>query len=111
MAGKFEINRAAGGKYSFNLKASNGRIILTSESYPGKSAAMGGIESVRKNAGKDANYEHRTSKNGDPYFVLKALNGEIIGTSEMYSTAAAVETGIASVMENAPSAEVEDLTA
>jgi uncharacterized protein YegP (UPF0339 family) len=46
----------------------------------------------------------------EPYFVLKAANGQIIGTSEMYSSAAALETGIASVKANAPTALVVDLT-
>ena len=45
-----------------------------------------------------------------PFFVLKAANGKIIGQSEMYSSAAAMEKGIASVKANAPTASVVDLT-
>jgi len=41
---------------------------------------------------------------------LTATNGETIGKSEMYSSASAMETGIASVKTNAPTATVKDLT-
>lgn len=51
MAGKFELYKDAGGKYRFRLKASNGQVIAVGEAYESKSAAMNGIESVKKNAG------------------------------------------------------------
>lgn len=50
MAGKFELFTDKGGKFRFNLKASNGQIIASSEAYESKAAALNGIESVRKNA-------------------------------------------------------------
>lgn len=50
MAGKFELKQTASG-FRFNLKAGNGEVIATSESYTTKAAALNGIESVRKNAG------------------------------------------------------------
>jgi uncharacterized protein YegP (UPF0339 family) len=50
MAGKFELKTAASGQIHFNLKAGNGEVIATSEMYESKSAALNGIESVRKNA-------------------------------------------------------------
>lgn len=43
-------------------------------------------------------------------FVLKAGNGEPIGTSEVYTTESACLNGIASVKKNAPAAGVEDQT-
>lgn len=110
MAGKFELKKSKDGQFMFNLKAANNQVILTSELYKAKASATNGIESVKKNAGNDANYERRTSIKKEPYFVLKAANKEIIGTSEMYSSAAAMENGIASVKTNAPSATVDDLT-
>jgi uncharacterized protein YegP (UPF0339 family) len=106
MAGKFELNTASNGKFFFNLKAANGQIILSSEMYESRSAAQNGIESVKKNAADDARYDRRTAANGDPYFVLKAGNGEQIGRSETYKTAAAMENGIASVKTNAPDASI-----
>lgn len=44
-------------------------------------------------------------------FDLKAGNGEVIATSEVYTTEAACKKGIESVMKNAPVAGVEDQTA
>ena len=43
-------------------------------------------------------------------FNLKAGNGETIGTSEVYTSKAACEKGIASVTKNAPIAKIEDQT-
>lgn len=50
MAGKFELTKNSSGKFHFNLKSSNGRVIASSEAYNTKSAALTGIESIRKNA-------------------------------------------------------------
>jgi uncharacterized protein YegP (UPF0339 family) len=112
MAGKFEVKLSGSGKYMFNLKAGNGQVILTSELYESKSACMNGVESVKKNAGDDKRFERRTSTKGDPYFILKAGNGQEIGRSEMYQGGnAAMENGIQSVMKNAPDAEINDTTA
>jgi len=111
MAGKFELKVAKNGKYHFNLLAGNGQIILSSEMYESKSAAENGIESVKKNAGDDARYDRRESAKGDPYFVLKSTNGQEIGRSEMYSSASAMENGIASVKTNAPDAPIVEAQA
>jgi uncharacterized protein YegP (UPF0339 family) len=111
MAGKFELKKSAGGKFMFTLKAANGRVILTSETYSSRAAAQDGIKSVKKAAGKDSSFERKMSKKGEPYFALKASNGEIVGSSEMYSSTSAMEGGVASVKENAPDAEIDDLTA
>jgi uncharacterized protein len=43
-------------------------------------------------------------------FRLKALNGQIIATSEGYNTKAAAKNGIESVRSHAPAAAVEDQT-
>jgi len=104
MTGKFELKVAKSGQFHFNLLAGNGQIILSSEMYESKSAAENGIASVQKNAGDDGRFERKTSVKGDPYFVLKAGNGQEIGRSEMYSSASAMENGIASVAKNAPDA-------
>lgn len=106
--GKFEIKKDKSGQYRFNLKASNGQVILSSEAYKTKASCDNGIESVRKNSQDDGKYERKTAKDGSPYFNLKASNGQVIGTSEMYSGSSAMENGIASVKTNAPKATIED---
>lgn len=111
MPGKFELKAGKNGKFHFNLKASNGQIILSSESYSDRKAAEKGIESVRKNAANSGRFERKTAKDGSPYFVLKASNGEPIGKSEMYKTVKSMENGIASVGKNAPDAPIAEAAA
>lgn len=106
--GKFVISQRKNGEYQFNLKAGNGQIILSSEGYTAKAGCLNGIESVRKNSQDSTMYDKKTSSNGKFYFNLKAGNGQIIGTSEMYESEAARDNGIASVTANAPDATVVD---
>jgi len=110
MAGKYALTMTSDGRFLFNLEAENGEKILTSESYEAKGGAQKGIESVRSNAPIDARFDRNTSKDDRPYFVLKAGNGEIIGTSQPYSSSSAMENGIQSVMANGPAAVVDDRT-
>jgi uncharacterized protein len=110
MTGRFVLKSTGKGKFSFNLQAGNWQNILSSESYTSKSAALNGIKSVRVNAKKDGNFERRTAKNGQPYFVLTANKREVIGKSEMYASTRNMEKGIASVKANATTAGFEDLT-
>lgn len=110
MSAKFEIKKSKNAKFLFNLKAGNGEVILTSEMYEAKTSAQTGIESVKTNASNDQRYERKASAKGEPFFVLKAANGQVIGQSEMYSSASAMESGIASVKKNAVAATIVDLT-
>ncbi|MGV0923283.1 YegP family protein [Empedobacter tilapiae] len=47
---KFELKEGVSGKWHFNLKASNGQVIGTSQSYETESGAKNGIASVKTNA-------------------------------------------------------------
>ena len=104
--GKFVIKTGKNGKFYFNLKASNGEIILASEGYTSKRSCKKGIASVMKNAIDINRFEKAVSKNGKPYFRLKAANHQVIGKSEMYESDKACSNGIASVKKNAPGAKV-----
>ncbi len=106
--GKFEIKKDKSGQFRFNLKASNGQVILSSEAYKTKASCDNGINSVRTNSQDDGKFDRKTAKDGSPYFNLKASNGQVIGASEMYSSTSAMENGIASVKKNAPDADVVD---
>jgi len=108
--GTFVISKRKNGEFQFNLKAGNGQVILSSEGYTTKANCLNGIESVKKNSVEDALYERKTSSNGKFYFNLKATNGQIIGTSEMYESESSRENGIESVKKNAPDAETKDET-
>lgn len=109
MAGQYVLKRS-GSQFMFNLKGGNGETILTSERYTTKQGAENGIASCRTNSAVDARYDRRLSAGGQPYFVLKAANGEPIGSSEMYSSAAARDQGIDSCKRNGPSAPTRDET-
>lgn len=110
MAAKFAIKRAKNGKFYFNLLASNGEVVLTSQMYASKATAKKGIASVRTNAPDAGRFEDRKNKSGKHYFVLKASNHLVIGTGEAYSGTTALKKGMRSVSANAPKATVEDLT-
>lgn len=118
--GKFVIRETKTG-VKFDLKATNGEVILTSEVYSGEAACKKGIESVKKNAPaaavenqtvegytvqKHPKFEIYADKAGEFRFRLKATNGEIIGVSEGYKALKSAENGIASVQKNAPDAKV-----
>ncbi|MGO4294386.1 YegP family protein [Chitinophaga sp. RAB17] len=109
--GKFVVSKSSNGEFRFKLKAGNGEVILVSEGYTSRSGCDNGIESVRTNSQVDERFEKKTSSNGKHYFNLKATNGQVIGTSEMYESAAGRDNGIASVKSNAPKATVEEATA
>ena len=47
---KFQVTKTSSGQFRFNLVASNGQVVATSESYTRKQSALDTIESIRKNA-------------------------------------------------------------
>ena len=108
MSAKYEIKKAKNGKFFFNLKASNGQIILTSQMYKDKSGAKSGIASVQKNSSNADLYETKESAGGKSSFVLKAKNKQVIGNSQSYASAASMNNGIASVKKNGPTTVIDD---
>ena len=121
--GKFAVKTVKTG-IKFDLKASNGEVIATSEVYTSRSACLNGVESVRKNAPiakledqtmegfetvTNPKFEVYTDKAGEFRFRLKARNGEIIAVSEGYKAKASCLHGIESVRKNAPEAEAVDV--
>ena len=118
--GKFVVKQTKNG-FVFNLKAGNGEIIATSQTYSGEDACMNGIESVRKNAElakledqtvenfetvTNPKFEVYLDKRGEYRFCLKARNGEIIATGEGYKAKASCLNGIDSIRRNAPESPV-----
>lgn len=108
--GTFEIFKDQRDEFRFRLKARNGEIILRSEGYTTKANCEKGINSVKTNGIDDHKFDRLIAKDNSPYFNLKASNGQVIGTSETYSSTGAMEHGIASVKNNAPYGKVLDLT-
>lgn len=86
-----------GGNWHFVLVAPNHEIIMTSEIYKSQQKAEKGIASVQNNSQDPGRFERRNSIVGEPYFNLLAGNGEVIGTSEMYSSKQSRDGGINAV--------------
>ena len=122
--GKFIFRQTPTG-YKFDLKATNGIVIATSEVYTTPAACKNGIESVRANCvgeiedqtvenfevKKHPKFEVYVDKAGEYRFRLKAKNGEIIATGgEGYKTLANCLNGVDSGKRNAPDAEIVDET-
>jgi uncharacterized protein YegP (UPF0339 family) len=118
--GKFLIKQTKTG-VKFDLKATNGQVIATSEVYSSKASCNKGIMSVIKNApiaevedqteenfkqAKNPKFEIYKDKKGEFRFRLKARNGQIIAVSEGYKTMAACDNGITSVKKNAANSEI-----
>lgn len=108
MPGRFELQKSKNGKFNFLLKAANDEVILKSEMYESKTSAEQGIASVRANCGVSERYERKSATDGRFFFNLKAANHQIVGTSQMYSTAQARDGGIASVMANGATEAVKE---
>ena len=117
---KIVVRNVASG-VKFDLKATNGQTIASSEIYATKAACIKGAMSVKLNAASAAvedqtaegyavrthpKFEMYMDKAGQYRFRLKATNGQIIATSEGYVAKASCENGIESVKANAPEAEI-----
>ena len=118
--GKFVIRTTKTG-VKFDLKATNGQVIATSEVYTTEAACRNGIESVMKNAPvanvedqtvegyavqKHPKFEIYADKAGEFRFRLKATNGQVIAVSEGYVAMASCVNGVESVKKNAVGAEI-----
>lgn len=118
--GKFVMKKTNTG-VKFDLKATNGQVIATSEVYTTDAACKNGIASVAKNAPvaavenqtvegyateKNPKFEIYKDKAGEFRFRLTATNGQTIAVSEGYTTLAACENGVESVKKNAVDAEI-----
>ena len=110
MKGYYQLETTEEGKIHFTLNAGNHEVILNSQLYTAKANAENGIESARANGPVEARYERKLSAKGEPYFLLKAQNGQIIGVSEMYGSEASRDDGIRSVVANSASTVTKDLT-
>lgn len=108
MAGYYKLSRSKNETFFFVLQAENGQPVLRSQMYSAKQSALDGIESVRQNAGDDSRYERKQSSDGRPYFILKAANTQVIGTSQQYASNTTLEGGIASVKRLAAAASLKE---
>lgn len=120
--GKFVIKNTKTG-IKFDLKATNGQVVASSQIYKSMKTCLNGTASVVKNAPiaaledqtvegyvkqKCPKFEVYVDKKGEYRFRLKAINGQIIAVSEGYVKIASCMNGIDSVRKNAVDAPVEE---
>jgi uncharacterized protein YegP (UPF0339 family) len=109
MSAWYELSSTSNDKHAFVLKAANAEVILTSQHYAAKDSAKAGIASVRENAADAAQFESLVATDARFYFTLKAANGQVIGTSQMYTTESARAVGMASVHANGSTSDVREV--
>lgn len=99
---RYALKLDAGGQWYFTLYAKNGESVLRSERYLNEAGALNGIFSVADNGKNLARYQVKQGASGQWYFVLTATNGQVIGTSEMYSSKYNAERGRDAVIALVP---------
>jgi uncharacterized protein YegP (UPF0339 family) len=107
-SGWYEIE-SEDGLFRFVLKAGNGEVILSGGPYSRKESAERGIAAARKNCAIEERYEKKVAEGGRPFFDLTDDNGQIIGSSQPYSSEASCSKGMASVKRNGSSDVIKEM--
>lgn len=92
--------------FSFIFVNKEGKTIVKSENYAQKASAKNGIESVIKNCQDDARYEMKVSSNNKSFFNIKSTNGQIVGTSALFSNEEERAAAISELKANSADAEI-----
>lgn len=119
--GKIVVKSSRDDRYYYVLKARNGEIVATSVMYKDKEACMDAV-SMAQSCAERARVEDQTQRRGfvmslpkfeltspgvkNFRFVLKGPDGNVLLSSESYTTKANCQNGISSVKDNAPEAVI-----
>lgn len=106
--GSYVLNQSSAGTFFFVLRAESGEVLLRSEQYTSKSAAINGIAAVQANCGKADRLDRRTASNGHFYFTVRAGNHQIIAMSELFPTELAREATLQTVQATGSIATAQD---
>ena len=98
-------------EFHFRLKAANGQVILTGQSYKDKTSCENGVAYIQENGRVDSMYELQETPDGRKYFILRSGDGQIIGQSQMYRSESGLKNGVISVGNNVANARLRDLVA
>lgn len=120
MSAKYQIYKDIQEKYRFRLKATNNKIVVVSEAYENKTNCINGVKSIQKNCQAPVEDKTLGQKINNPKyeifvdsdlkfrFNLIAANGQIIGSSEAYSSKQGCKKGIEAT-KNSCNAQIDDL--
>lgn len=93
-------------KFRFNVHAKNGQIVLSSEQYTTEAAAFNGAFAVQTDGQTAANYTVLQNSAGGYYFNVYALNHQVIGTSQQYTSKESATSAIKSMQSFLPTVTV-----
>lgn len=119
--GKYVVKPSSAGGFRFNLYATNGQVIATSDMYNDMVSCLQAIETIRKVAvvagledqtrsdspAELPKFEIYRDKAGEFRFRLRGENGKILLVGEGYKAKASCQKGISSIRKNAPVATLE----
>lgn len=103
---RVEVSAGDSGKFHFNFFARNGQIVVSSEAYESEAAAFNGAFAVQAEGANDAAYTIKENASGGFYFTVTALNGQVIGVSQQYTTRQSATDAVASVKALLPQISV-----
>lgn len=87
----FETFEGLDGRHYFHVLAGNGANLLRSQGYASRGAAEDGIQSVLTTGPNKDGYEILEAANGDYYFNVRASNGQVLGTSQLFASRASAD--------------------
>jgi len=103
---RYDVFQGADGQFYFDVRAKNGSIVLTSEGYTTHASALNGAFAVADNGVVLGRYRTLQAVDGRWYFNLTASNGQVIATSQMYSSKYNAERGRNAVIALLPTIEL-----
>jgi uncharacterized protein len=103
---RVDVEAGETGKFHFNFFAKNGEKVLSSESYDTDAAAFNGAFAVQAEGTKDTACTIKENTAGGFYFTVQALNGQIVGVSQQYTTRTGAADGVASLKALLPAITV-----
>ena len=94
--GKWIVEQKSDDEFISLLSASNGEVMLTSETYVSEDGARKGIETIIKAVESGEFVTHKT-KNGTFYFKLKSSGNRLLCAGEIYKERTSCENAVESV--------------
>ncbi|HEY4244605.1 MAG TPA: YegP family protein [Kofleriaceae bacterium] len=103
---RFDVEAGTTGQFHFDVYAKNGQVVLSSESYTTAAAAWNGAFAVEDAGQISTSYKLLQATNGKWYFTVNASNGQVVGTSQLYSTKSNATAGAVALENLLPSIAV-----
>lgn len=105
--GKYEVYQAGDG-FKYNLKASNGEVLVSSEVYTTRDGVIKAIEAIKRNV-ETGEIRVFADKHGNYKFKLTAGNHRVIAISAHYSTEKSAQRASESFKKFALTADIVDI--